>query len=224
MKLSSKLYLLLIFPWLLISNFAQAQHVFSVKGSQDKICKIKLVTTPLAINQAAATHVLVESFVNEYQKPYLHLTPADIDSKLTSWRGKQDSVQTYYENYFTAEFNDYKNGHLHYWLEAKIDGKLVGWATFQNETTDPRALYMNLLVVLPEHQNQGIGQQLVFAPLHLKEFPKIEKIHLLLRQKNTGGKVFYQKLGFFKNPTYQRADNFVDMKLLEPWTWHRPTH
>ena len=81
---------------------------------------------------------------------------------------------------------------------------------------------MNLLVVHPEYQGQSIGSNLVISLIRLGITPDLATIHLLLRRKNNGGRIFYSKLGFSPDPSYARADNFVDLNLLEALTWKKP--
>lgn len=202
-----------------VSSASYANYAFTIKGQENQTGIIELVATPAEIDQFQARKILVASFINEYQKPYLNISPSDIGEGLISWHGETKSVQKYYEDYFASEFSEFANNKIDYWIQAKINGELVGWATFQKENLEPNAIYMNLLVVSPQFQNQGIGKELVFAFKHLPAFSQIDTVHLLLRIKNQGGRTFYKKLGFFVDPKYQRPDNFVDMKLLEAWTW-----
>ncbi len=199
-------------------NVKKPYH-FPIKG-QDSVGVIELVKNPSHIDTEAARSVLVESFIGEYEK---YLSPNDIRSDLISWRDGEQSVRKYYENYFETELGEFSRGDLHYWVQATIDGKLVGWATFQREKSDQNAVYMNLLVVHPTYQGRGIGEQLVKALVNLNEIPNLNAIHLLLRKKNQGGRIFYSKLGFTSDPEYQRDDNFVDLNLLEGLTWKNPS-
>ena len=195
------------------------QYCFPIKG-QNSIGEIKRIENPGHIDQEAARTVLVESFIGEYEK---YLSPHEISDNLTSWRDGDHCVQKYYEDYFKTELAEFSQGSLDYWIQATIDEKLVGWATFQREKSDQNAVYMNLLVVHPEYQNRGIGGQLVKSLANLNEIPDLNAIHLLLRKKNQGGRIFYSKLGFNSDPEYQRDDNFVDLNLLEGWTWKNPS-
>ena len=186
----------------------------------DVIGQIRLLERPEHIEQDAARTILVESFIGEYEK---FLSPNDIDLKLTSWRDGENSVAAYYEEYFKTEFGDFLSGKFDYWIEARVDGKLAGWATFEREESHHNsAVYMNLLVVHPKYQGLSIGSSLVASLMNLKLIPDLEAIHLLLRRKNNGGRVFYSKLGFESDPGYVRADNFVDLNLLEALTWRNP--
>lgn len=200
-------------------NNINKPYCFPIKG-QNSVGKIQLVTNANHIDKMTARSVLVESFIGEYEK---YLSPNDISDNLVSWRDGEKSVRKYYEDYFKTELEDFSHGHLHYWVQATIDGKLVGWATFQREQSDQNAVYMNLLVVHPEHQNKGVGEQLVKALVNLREIPDLNAIHLLLRKKNKGGRIFYSKLGFTSDPEYQRDDNFVNLDLLEGLTWKNPS-
>jgi ribosomal protein S18 acetylase RimI-like enzyme len=183
-------------------------------------CIIELVKHEKQIDKDKARSVLIESFIGEYEK---YLSPNDIKGSLTSWRDGDESVRKYYEDYFKTELEDFSRGDLHYWVQATVNGKLAGWATFQREKSEENAVYMNLLVVHPEFQNKGIGGQLVKALVNLDVIPDLNAIHLLLRKKNQGGRIFYSKLGFNSDPEYHREDNFVDMALLEALTWKNPT-
>jgi len=181
---------------------------------------VKQITNHNDIEQSAAREILVESFIGEYSQ---YLQPDDVDSKLTSWRDGPLSVQKFYENYFSSELTEFMERRLQYWVEARMDTKLVGWATFEMEKSDEPEVYMNLLVVHPNYQKQGVGKKLVMSLIDLDLIPSLSAIHLLLRKKNKGGGLFYQSLGFKLDPDYSRPDNFVDIKLLEPLTWKNPT-
>lgn len=194
-------------------------YCFPMKG-QGCIGVIELISKSKFIDEDLARSVLVESFIGEYEQ---YLAPSEISDGLTSWRGDNNSVQKYYEDYFETELEDFSRGEVHYWVQATTDGKVVGWATFQREKSDQNAVYMNLLVVHPDYQNRGIGRQLVNALINLNVIPDLNAIHLLLRKKNKGGRVFYLKLGFTPDPKYQRDDNFVNLDLLEGFTWKKPS-
>lgn len=180
------------------------------------IGQLRVLERPELIQQQEACDILVASFIEEFRK---YLSPRDIDPKLTSWRDKEHSVSAYYEECFRTEFKDFLSGKLDYWIEARIDEKLVGWATFEQEKNRHNAFYMNLLVVHPEYQGLSVGSNLVMSLITLKLIPDLAAIHLLLRIKNTGGRIFYSKLGFLPDPSYSRTDSFVDEALLEPLTW-----
>lgn len=200
------------------STREKSSHSFPVKG-QDVCGVIERVKDPGVINQQAAKAVLVESFISEYGR---YLLPEEISPELVSWYEGERSVRQYYENYFEQELAEFIKGDLHYWVQATVNGQLAGWATFQREKNNPHEVYMNLLVVHPDFQQMGIGQQLVHALTKLQVIPALSAIHLLLRSKNQGGRLFYSKLGFNSDPDYQREDNFVDLDLLEGFTWKNP--
>lgn len=191
---------------------------FSLKND-DRTGVLRLLTRPEHIEHHAASTVLVESFIGEYQK---YLKPQDIDSKLNRWRGWEGSVEHYYQEYYKDELSHFLAGKLDYWVEARIGGTLVGWATFERERSKRNEVYMNLLIVAPDCQGKAIGSQLVMSLIHLGLIPNLDSIHLLLRKKNEGGRIFYSKLGFFSDPDYVRNDNFVNPDLLEALTWYNP--
>src|SRR5579864_1946417 len=190
-------------------------YCFTVKG-RNSVGIIELVKDQKQIHTDDAKTILVESFIAEYEK---YLQPHDISADLFSWRDGEKSVKKYYEKYFQTELADFTRGELDYWVKATIDGKLVGWATFQREKSNHNAVYMNLLIVHPNYQGCGIGKELVTALINLHVIPNLQSIHLLLRKKNKGGRIFYSKLGFNSDPNYHHIDNFVDMTLLEGLIW-----
>ncbi len=179
---------------------------------------LKLITDANDIDQKASCDILVNSFIGEYSKG---MKPQDIDEKLNSWRDGEHSVQRYYQRYFEAEFNKFKNKQIPFWVCAYNGNKLVGWATFEHHKNN--AVYMDLLIVDPNEQRKGVGTQLVHSLLTLNVIPELTAIHLLLRRRNTGGRKFYvEKLGFYDDETFTRSDNYVNMELLTPLTWKNP--
>lgn len=177
------------------------------------------IVKPSDISQEPAMKILVESFIHEYKQ---YLDPSDIGPELDSWDGGEHSVEEYYKNYFRKELAKFEKGDIEFWVEAHLDGELVGWATFKKESSTPNQLYMDLLIVSPAHQRKGIGRALVTSLLDLGQVPNLEAINLLLRSKNKAGRSFYTALGFKKNPSYQGDENYVDRELLEPLTWLVP--
>lgn len=181
--------------------------------------QLRLLTRPEHIQHQIASNVLVDSFIAEYQQ---YLQPQDISETLNTWRESESSVEEYYKKYYHEELEHFLAEKIDYWVEARVQGRLVGWATFVKEKTNNNELYMNLLIVAPDSQGKSIGTQLVNSLMLLGVIPHVDAIHLLLRKKNEGGRVFYSKLGFKPNPEYQRLGNFVDMNLLEAFTWVNP--
>lgn len=195
----------------------RTQKQVRLKGGS--LLNLEAINTVAAIDKAAAREVLIDSFVTEYRQ---YLKPEDIDARLTSWDEGIRSVRQYYANYFDSECYEFAKGQLDFWVEAKLGDRLVGWATFVREKGNPEAVYMNLLIVSPEDQRKGIGEQLVKSLMTLGLTKKCPSIHLLLRKANQAGRQFYSKLGFHYDASYKRDGNFVDISLLEPWTWHNP--
>lgn len=198
----------------------QAAHFhFPIKKSNE-IGTIELVTDLNQIDQDAARTVLVEGFISAYEQL---VTPDKIKSTLNSWHYGKHSVKNYYETYFAEEIEHFKEGTLHYWVQAKIGSTLVGWATFKREKNEPNAIYMELLVVHREHREKSIGKQLVHSLLNLNIVHDLKAINLCVRKINRGGRDFYLKLGFELNSEYEDENNFVDKTLLEGMTWKNPT-
>lgn len=201
-----------------IARPASKTCLFTIKNT-NTVGVLRLIQRPEHVEHEVARIVLQESFISEYEK---YLLPHDIDPKLTLWRRGDDSVAHYYGEYFKTEFGDFLSGKLDYWVEARIEGKLVGWATFERERLNHDAVYMNLLVVHPAYQGKAVGYNLVMSLIKLGIIPNLNAIHLLLRKKNEGGRAFYSKLGFEIDPLYEREDNFVNLDLLEALTWKNP--
>ena len=193
-------------------------HEFALKNSSSRGV-IKLIGSASEIDKDACRSILVNSFIGEYSQ---YLTPQDISKTSTSWRGGNNSVQQYYEKYFAVEFDKYSANKFEFWVCAYVDNQLVGWATFEREHDDKNAVYMDLLIVDPAYQHKGIGEQLVKSLLNLGAIPELSAVHLLLRKANSGGRIFYQKLGFYDDQDYHRTDNFVDLDMLVPLTWKNP--
>lgn len=204
----------IIFGLLFMFSFvASADYSFVTQSG--KHGTIELIENEKGIDMNSSKKVLVESFIHEYRQ---YLAPQEVDSKLKVWLktdGKA-SVEQYYDNYFEEEFAEFIKGGL-FWIQAKVNNQVAGWATFREEEKEANSLYMNLLIVSPGFQKQGIGKELTYSLIRLGKFPNTKKINLLLRKKNQGGRMFYSKLGFLPNPSYQR-ENFVDLSLLEGWT------
>ena len=189
---------------------------FEFQTREGRVGKIELIESADSIDQESSRRILIDSFKTEYQK---YLKPHEVDSKLVYWSSNEGhpSVDDFYADYFESEFLEFKNGHLH-WIQATINDRLVGWATFEKDKSQDSDLYMNLLIVDPKFQSLGVGEQLTLSPKQLGISPRLKQIHLLLRKKNLGGRAFYSRIGFHLNPNYQRENNFVDMALLEAWS------
>ncbi len=163
--------------------------------------------------------LVVTSFIDNYQSRHNKLQPQDIHPTLTNWYGN-NSVQAFYEQYVTAKFKQFQAGIINYWIQATIANELVGIATFQNETNDQNAVYMNLLAVAPDYNNLNLGKNLVFAITKLAQNRNIRTITSYIRNINTLGQKFYSNLGFKLNPDYNRDDIFVTKDLISAWSWH----
>ena len=160
------------------------------------------------IDQVVVKEILVKAFMTEYEDvPLSDLNP--------SFKSTGD-VRRFYEGYFESEFLHYKSGGL-IWVQAYIGERPVGFATFELETTEKKAAYMNLLVVHPDYQGQGIGKALAFSIMAVH--PNIRAINLLIRKINQGGHLFYEKIGFFDHKV--ERDNFVDPSLLTGMRWEK---
>lgn len=201
--------------WGRLQQTKEKPFLFPLK-KLDKMGKIKIVKNASGIDQAAARTILIDSFITEYSQ---YLQPQDISNKvkLTCWRGAENSVEQYYTNYFAVEFDKFASGQFEFWVEAYLDDKLVGWATFEREKQN--AVYMDLLIVMPEYQGMGIGKQLVQSLVNLGVMKDLQAVNVLLRKTNKAGAGFYECIGFVPNPEYKRA-NFVDVNLLTGITWH----
>lgn len=172
--------------------------------------RIAVARTPAEIAVDEGKRILISSFMEAYEDvPLIELNP--------NFRSTGD-VRRFYQNYFESEFAHFKNGSL-IWVQAFIEEKLIGWATFMLEENNHA--YMNLLVVDPLYQNRGIGKHLVFSICSEELFPHIEAINVLLRKVNLQGLHFYEHIGFRDAPDYVSKDNFVDNCLLVPIRWKK---
>lgn len=176
----------------------------------NEVIRIHVVQMPDEINQTKSREILVHGFMNAYEDiPLEELSP--------TFKSTGD-VRRFYNAYFDDEFERFRHGHL-IWIEAYINEKLAGWATFEIEPNETDAVYMNLLVVSPNHQKKNVGTHLVFSVLSEELYPNTNAINLLIRKINESGYLFYKKIGFF-DFNYQR-DNFVDVSLLKGLRWQR---
>ncbi|MDR3624096.1 MAG: GNAT family N-acetyltransferase [Chlamydiales bacterium] len=194
-----------------ISRLLCGDQIFEGKD-HDEI-RISVVKQVQDIDLERSQEVLVRSFMGVYEDvPLIELSP--------QFKSIGD-VRRFYESYFKEELEHFKEGHL-FWVQAFLNGKLVGWATFELEPLEPNAAYMNLLIVAPEYQRMGIGKYLAFSICSEELFPNIQAINLLIRKVNIEGYNFYYKLGFFEFD-YHR-DNFVDTSLLTGLRWEKQDH
>ncbi|MBX7066595.1 MAG: GNAT family N-acetyltransferase [Parachlamydiales bacterium] len=159
------------------------------------------------IDLVQGKEVLVSSFMKGYEN--VPLTDLNPNFKCIG------DVRRFYENYFESELGHYRNGEL-LWVQAFDGDKLLGWATFELESS--HEAYMNLLVVAPGCQKNGIGKSLVFSICN--EVPQIDTIHVLVRKVNAEGEKFYRHIGF-ADFDYPREDNFVDPSLLSGFRWQK---
>lgn len=172
------------------------------------VIRIHVVNSREDIDLVRSQEILVKAFMDAYEDvPLVDLSP---DFKSIG------DVRRFYENYFEFEFHHFNQGGI-YWVQAFLNEKLVGWATFELEPHEENAAYMNLLIVDPECQKRGVGKHLVFSICSNELFPNISAINLLIRKVNTQGYQFYYNLGFF-DFDYHR-DNFVDTSVLSGLRW-----
>lgn len=201
----NKGFIVMLFVFSLCVLFPSLTNAYEFETRTGQKVSIEEVKRPQDIDIDKSRRILANSFISEYSS---YCTPNEIDSKLQFWNSEQGSpsVEEYYHDYFNDEFREFQRGHLH-WIEAKMDGELVGWVTFEEEhIANEKSFYMNTLVVSPTAQKQGIGEKLVFSLKRLGVYPETDYIHLLMRKKNQGGRKFYTKLGFKFNPSYSRVE------------------
>jgi len=200
-----KLFILL---WLWIVAPLFSDQLFLDKKGES--VRIAVARTPAEISVNEGKRILVTSFMEAYEDvPLVELNP--------NFKSIGD-VRRFYRDYFDSEFAHFQNGSL-IWVQAFIEEKLIGWATFMLEENDH--VYMNLLAIDPFYQNRGIGKHLVFSICSEELFPHIEAINVLLRKVNLQGQLFYEHIGFRDAPDYLSKDNFVDNSLLTPIRWKK---
>lgn len=162
--------------------------------------RVTRVTFSNDIPKAQAKQILVDSFVEQYRDvPLSDLNPL--------FQTREDVIH-FYEDYFDSELQHFEIGEL-LWMQAWMGDELVGWATF--EKMDGNEVYMNLIAVAPSYQRRGVGKALTFST-------NAEKINLLLRKVNSGGRKFYEAIGFHES-NFVRPDNFVDNSLLTGFSY-----
>lgn len=172
--------------------------------------QIEVVKSVKDIDLEKSQDVFIRSFMTAYEGiPLTELHP--------QFKSRHD-VRSFYEAYFKDELNNFAKGRL-FWVQAFLNNQLVGWATFELETHESDAAYLNLLVVSPEHQRKGIGKYLTFSICSETLFPNIQAINVLIRKVNLEGYNFYRKLGFFDSD-YHRED-FVPSHLLTGLRWEK---
>ncbi|MGE0670230.1 MAG: GNAT family N-acetyltransferase [Parachlamydiales bacterium] len=197
----------------LLSTFFISVSLFGDQVFQEKNqneIRIVVVNSVKDIDLEKSQDILVRSFMDAYEDVPL--------SELSHEFKSTGDVRRFYENYFKEELEHFKEGHL-FWVQAFLNDKIVGWATFELEPLEANAAYMNLLVVAPEHQGKGIGRHLTFSICSEDLFPDTKAINLLIRKINLEGYNFYYRLGFFEFD-YHR-DNFVDTSLLTGLRWEK---
>ncbi len=193
---------------LFISASLFGDQIFQDKNQNE--IRISVVKSVEDIDLEKGQDILVRSFMNAYEDvPLSELNP---EFKCTG------DVRRFYENYFKEELEHFKEGHL-FWVQAFLNNKIVGWATFELEPLEANAAYMNLLIVAPEYQRMGIGKYLTFSICSEDLFSNIQAINLLIRKVNIEGYNFYYRLGFFEFD-YHR-DDFVDPSLLTGLRWEK---
>lgn len=195
---------------LFISTSLCGHQIFQDKNQNE--IRISVAKSVEDIDLKESQDILVRSFMDAYEDVPI--------SELSSDFKSTGDVRRFYENYFKEELEHFKQGHL-FWIQAFLNNKVVGWATFELERLEENAAYMNLLIVAPEHQKLGIGKYLTFSICSEELFPNVQAINLLIRKINIEGYNFYYRLGFF-DFDYHR-DNFVDTSLLTGLRWEKHT-
>ena len=76
---------------------------------------------------------------------------------------------------------------------SEIDSELVGVIMAGN---DGRRGYIYHAAVNPQYRNQGIGRQLVNSAMQALEQCGINKVALVVFEKNENGNAFWEKIGF----------------------------
>ncbi len=203
--MSSRLMILVSFLFLVTSAFSDP-YFLDPNGRQ---IRLSVANSVDSIDVEQGKDVLVRAFMTGYEDvPLVELNP---DFKSIG------DVRRFYERYFDSELEHYKLGEL-IWIQAFEGDRLVGWATFEMETDQKDAIYMNLLAVDPNAQRRGVGKHLTFSLLSPEFYPHLREIRLLVRRVNQQGRKFYEKIGFSEFD-YDRQDNFVDPALLTGLRW-----
>lgn len=95
---------------------------------------------------------------------------------------------------FKQEVLDFNNPSKKiYCVNAKKDGTVVGFMTFEN-TQKQHEVYIRQMAVDPSMWGKGIGTTLMSSIFD--KLPDTQRIVLVTRKVNTGAQAFYKKLGF----------------------------
>ena len=103
-----------------------------------------------------------------------------------------------------------------YFLSAVKNGKVVGFASFNQEGND--AIYVRQMSVDPDYWRQGIAKALVFKAQEV--LPQARKYVLMTRLVNTTAIGFYKALGFTQTSYLHDG---LDPKLYVGYEYTIPT-
>lgn len=96
---------------------------------------------------------------------------------------------------------------------AEIDSKIVGSILTGN---DGRRGYIYHTAVSPDYQRQGIGKQLADKAMRSLESIGINKVSLVVFDKNKNGNAFWEKQGFTeRNDLIYRNKALNDFKRID---------
>lgn len=144
-------------------------------------------------------------------RPY---TPADEDAAIELWR------RTWQQHYPHLDFNARVNWWRERWRQelipvahivvAEIDGMLAGFVT-----VDTKTMYLDQIVVAPEHWGSDIALQLLDEAKRLSP----RGLDLLVNKDNARAIRFYEKHGFVyagedKNPVSGIAVNRMTWRAI----------
>lgn len=85
-------------------------------------------------------------------------------------------------------------------IQAFQNKRVIGFACFQKEPLEDKAVYVRLLAIHPDFQGKGIGKLLLFSVKTDKDlYPDTQALFLITRFKNEKAIGFYKKQGFIQS-------------------------
>ena len=173
-----KLYISTLFIVLVTVAFLGFATNFDAVSKKNQAVVLEWVTKG---NLQAEEAVFAKSFAHAYK---------DIPLEVL----KVTDMNVFLKAAFEDEYLDLNNPSKQmYCVDAKKDGEVIGFITFEN-TQQPNEVYIRQLAVDPSLWGQGVGTTLMSAIF--EKLPDTKRIVLVTRKVNTVAQNFYKKLGF----------------------------
>lgn len=139
----------------------------------------------------AVRSLFLESFISNYKK--LGLTEEDLGT---------NDIKSVLNDYWNDEVKMINNQELS-WMVAKKGNEIVGYVSF-NLKNAPNEVFIQLLFVKTQMQNQGIGKKLLNSIFSIEK--GIKKVSLITRRANSSAIAFYKSHGFNECPLDKKSN------------------